>query len=789
VRLAAGARLGPYEIVAPLGAGGMGEVYRARDTKLGRDVALKILPASSIASESARTMFHREALALSRLNHPNIATVHEFRAEGDLEFMVMEYVRGDSLDVRAQNGPLAESEVIRIGIQLAEGLAEAHRHGVIHRDLKPGNLKVTTEGRLKILDFGLAQWRATESNTLTAAPDTGSSAVAGTAAYLAPELIRGAPASERSDLYSAGVVLYELATGSSPFPGLPVGALLETITTRRPPTPRTRNPQLSPELEQVILRCMEPRPEDRVASAEELARELRSLAGESVPGRRPLGALGIAVLITLVAVAAAGGLAVWRRSVTPGNSQASTLRSLAVLPLANLTSDPEQDYVAEGMTEQLISQLSRVRALRVISLTSVMRYRNSPPPMRQIAQELNVDGVIEGSVIRFRGQLRTTVHLIAAREDDQLWSGQYDGDTTDVLGLQTRVAKAIVHEIRVRLTAEERARLTEAPRVDPVAYELFLRGRYQWNKRSDAAIRLSIDYLERAVRQDSTYALAYAGLADAWASAGLYGLMPPIDVRERARAAAQRAIELDPELPEAHAALATILHNFDWNWGGAEREYQRAIELNSGSAIAHHGYAHLLAQQGRFDAARDEINKALALDPLALPTVLASGVIEYYAGDYAGALERYARAAELDSTNALLHRLRAGVYDRFGREPDAVRELSLSFTLRGQPEVGAMLMSAYHLGGVKGALEFLIGGLIRRRETGSYEPAEHIAELYTRLGRANDAFEWFAVAVKEHDTELNRLRVDPLFMPLRKDPRYAELLRQVGLAAETPAPQ
>jgi serine/threonine-protein kinase len=781
-----GTTVGQFRILERLGSGSMGVVYRAHDERLRRDVALKVLPPGAIADETSRKFFHREALSLSRLNHPCIATVHEFQSTGAMDCLVMEYIPGESLDERLERGRLPEKEVVAIGLQLAEGLAEAHRQGVIHRDLKPANLRVTPEGRVKILDFGLARLRAAEaeSRANVAASTTGD--VAGSPAYVAPELLRGAAADERSDLWAAGIVLYESAVGSRPFPGLPTGALLEAIMVRRPPPPRSRNPAISPALESIILRCLEATPDRRYQSAAELAEDLRRLQSGSPIGRRPMSTrrrAAMASAIGLAAICAAVALVAWKRGGFGHDPRAATLRSLAVLPLGNLSGNPEQEYIADGMTEALIAQLSHVHSIRVISLTSVMRYKNRRGSMSAIARELGADGVIEGNVLRSRDHLRTTVHLIYAPDDEQLWSGQYDGDTTDVLRLQSRVARAIVNEIQVRLTPGERARLAGRQHVNSDAYQLYLRGRYQWNRRSDAGIRLAIRYFEEAIARDSTYALLHAGLSDAWAAAGLYGLIVPAEARERARAEALRAVALDPELSEAHTSLAHVLHNFDWDWLGAEQEYLRAIELNPNNAVAHDWHGHLLAQQGRFDEAREELREAGELDPLSLSIVQSGGVNEYFARRYDLALEHYRRAMELDSTSSLLHRLYAGVLDRMGRETEAARELSRSFELRGQPEVAAGLQRAYRAAGMRGMLELLIQGLRQRRAAGAYEPAEHVAELYARLGRIDEAFEWLEVSFREHDTELNRLRVDPIFDPLRKDPRLAGMLHRVGLDA------
>ena len=788
-----GTRLGPFEILEELGSGAMGVVYRARDEKLHRDVALKRLPPGALASDSSRRLFHREALALSRLNHPGIATVYDFQTEDGVDFLVMEYISGESLDRRIARGPLPPDEVVSLGLQLAEALDAAHRAGVVHRDLKPANLRCTPEGRVKILDFGLAKWRAHEDeqvSTETAAPSVG---VPGTPAYLAPELLDGAPASESTDLWAAGLVLYEAATGARPFPGLPAGALLDAIRTRPIPSPRAKRPEIPPGLEAVILRSVERAPEDRYPSAAALAGDLRRLQSGARIAPRPLRRPSRRFVALAAATLVAGALVAWLVS-TGGrpwfgrDPRAATIRSLAVLPLANLSGDPDQDFVADAMTEELIVQLSRVHSLRVISLTSVMRYKKSRPAMPVLARELGADGVIEGSVQLERGRLRTTVSLVSALEDAPLWSGHYTGDTTDVLRLQTRAARAIVKEIQLHLTPEERARLKDRPAIDPEAYQLYLRGRYQWGKRSDTAIRRALDDFQQAVQKDSGVALFHSGLADAWAASGLYGLVPPLIAADKARTAAERAVTLDPELSEAHTSLANVLHNFEWDWHGAEQEYLRAIDLNPNNAVAHHWYGHLLMQTGRFDAAREELRDAAELDPFSIPILLAAGVNEYDARRYDVALQDCRRAMEVDSTHFMLHRTLAGVYDRLGRDREAVDELLLSFELRGEGTVVPALRRTWREGGMRSLLAALIEGLKKKRAAGQYESAEHVAELYARLGQVDPAIEWLETAFREHDPELNRLGVDPIFDPLRKDPRFAVMLHRLGLDA-FPLPQ
>jgi len=769
-----GRLLGQFRILEQVGAGGMGIVYRARNERLQSEVAIKVLPPHALDDQSARRDFHRGAVAVSRINHPGIATVYDFQTIDGMDLLIMEYVPGESLDARIANGPLPEAQIVDLGIQLCEGLAEAHARDVIHRDLKPGNLRITPQGRLKVLDFGLAKWLPTLGSDSSATTTADSQTIVGTPAYLAPEVIRGEPADKRSDLYGVGLALYEMATGARPFARPTAGAAMAAALSDPPPPPRRTNPRISRELEAVILRCLEKDPARRFASATELADALRALRtpGTRTPAaRRWLAPAGAALLLGAVVIAP--------RFIPLGSK--TEIRSLAVLPLANLSNDVDQEYFADGMTEAVIGQLSNVVELRVISFTSVQRYKNARLPVPEIARQLGVDGVVEGTVARARNHLRITVNLIDARDDDRLWSGVYDGDTTDVLDLQSRVALAIVKEVQVQLSAVEQSRLQGRQDVAPGAVDAYQRGRYQWNKRSASGIRLAIDYFQSAIEMDSTYALAYSGLADAWAASGLYGYTTPTDARARALAAASRAVTLDPHLAEGHASLAHLLHNFDWRWSEAEGEYRRAIELKPNYALAHHFYAHLLAQQGRFDEARGMVATAQALDPQSLPVALAGASIEYFARDYDAALAACRRAATVDSTSSLLYRLQAGILDRLGREPEAFRSLARSFSLAGQNGLATALVGAYGAAGTNGAIDLLIGAVKRKRDSGAYEPAEHLAELEARRGRNDEAIRWLEIGFQEHDSELNRLGVDPIFDPLRSDPRFAELVRRIGL--------
>src|SRR5581483_6557780 len=578
--------LGHYRILERIGAGGMGVVYRAHDQRLERDVALKVLPPGTLADDSARKRFRQEALAISRLNHPNIATVHDFDTQRGVDFLVTELVPGSTLDEMLAARPLPEKDVLQIGLQLAEGLDAAHRAGVIHRDLKPGNLRLTPEGRVKILDFGLAKRVDPADQTSLTQSRSESDGVAGTPAYMAPEQLKGGKVDTRADLWAAGVVLYELATGQRPFQGQTANALAAEIVYAAPPSPQRIQPKLSSRIADIILKCLEKDPENRYQSAKELVVDLRRLVSPSAatatsvapPLRRQVGrkALATAGAVVLAIIAAATYLYFHR---TPPGAVPTPITSLAVLPLANLSGDVNQEYFADGVTEALITELSRIRGLKVISRTSAMQYKDLKKPVPQIASELGVDAVMEGSVQREGDQVRISIQLIDAPADKSLWAEQYQREYRSILALQSEVARAVVQQIKITLTPQEQVRLRGAGTIVPEAHEAYLKGRFYWNKRTAEDLKKSLEYYQQAIDSDPNYASAYAGMADAYALLGFRGSLPPQEALTRGRDAALRAIDLDGTLAEPHASLAFIAQT-RWDWASAEREYKRALDLN-----------------------------------------------------------------------------------------------------------------------------------------------------------------------------------------------------------------
>jgi len=770
--------LGHYRILGPLGAGGMGVVYRARDLRLERDVALKVLPADALADDDTRRRFRREALALSRLSHPNIAQVYDFDSQDDVDYLVMELVAGAGLDQKLAAGAMPERDTIKLGAQLADGLAAAHQQGIIHRDLKPANLRLTPEGRLKILDFGLARVLPHEpeftlSNTANAA---------GTLPYMAPEQLRGEPVDARSDIYATGAVLYEMATGRRPHPQQ--GPHVVEAILNRPPEPPTRlNPRLSLALEFAILKALEKDPARRYQSARELQIDLERSATPSSRVSRsqatPKRLLWPVLISTVLVVASLVGWLLYRDGRTP-----QSIHSVAVLPLENLSRDPDQDYFADGMTEELITDLSHIRALRVISRTSSMQYKNVRKSMPEIARELNVDAIVEGAVERSGNRVRISAQLIYAPTDTHLWANSYERKLGDVLALQDEVANAIAQEIGIKLTPNEQAQLQTNRLVDPEAHEMYLRGLYHIGKRTDQELETASRFFQQAIARDPQYALAYAGLADVYALRGtfLYMAVPPKDVMPEGKAAALKALQLDPDLAEVHATLAYIEMTYDRNWQKSEVDFKRAIELNPSYAQAHHWYALYLAVNDRRDEAVAEVKRAWELDPLSPIIQTNVGWILYYAGRYDEALAQYRRVLELNPSFFVVHWELGLVYEQKGLYEQARSEFQKARVLSpGNAVILASLADADAASGRKAEAEKILRDLNELSKQRFVSPYV-IAELCAALGKQDRAFQFLQRAYDERDSFLVILKVDPRFKKVRSDRRFKELLQQINLS-------
>ncbi len=775
--------LGHYRIVEKIGEGSMGAVFLAHDQHLGHNVALKVLPPGT--DDKTRHLFRKEARALSKLNHPNIVTVLDFDTQDNVDFLVMEYVPGLALDEKVRQGALPEKEIVRIGVQLAEGLAAAHEQGVIHRDLKPGNLRLTKDDRLKILDFGLAWFMLRSSPLATTASFTGPEGCAGTLPYMATEQLLGQAVDARTDIYSAGAVLYELCTGRPPFDQRLSTALADDILHKVPVSPGLVRTGISPRLEAIILRCLEKDPEKRYQSAKDLARELHELTNASGPGVSAfrsterysfyvLAACLVGVLLVLVF----GSYA--KRWLDPLLSHSTPrIESLAVLPFSNLSGDPQQEYLADGMTDSLITDLGQMHPLqRVISRTSVMRYKTGGVSLREVARQLNVDAVIEGSVMRSDPTVQVTVRLVSAADDRQLWSRRYESEFRDLLTLQHQMALAIAREIRINLTPGERARLAVARPVEPAAVEAYLKAEYLrfGNAEQRAKAR---QYFEQAIQSDPNYAAAYAGLADSyWNDISL----PPHEAMPKARDYALRAVALDETLAHAHTALATVRFYGDWNWADADHEYQRALQLNPGDAEAHRMYSVFLAAMGRADEAWMQILTAQQLDPLYNDSNTTAGWDAYCARRYDQALEQCRRGLELAPNSDNAHACLSYAYLGKGQYPQALDESMKAWTLSGKETVWRVLLGRIYaqLGNKAEAQRILAQLLKQSRE--NYVPPYFIMVSYASLGDRNNALRWLERTYTQRDPYLAGIKVDPAVDPLRSDARFEDLVRRMGLS-------
>lgn len=788
-----GFRLSHYRIIEEIGHGGMGMVFRAQDEHLDREVAIKVLPLGTLPDELARKRFHQEAHALSKLNHPNIATIFDFDTHETLDFLVMEYIPGETLSKKLEKGPLPESEVLDLGVQLAEALSAAHKEGIVHRDLKPSNLMITNAGSLKILDFGLAKLRRTFEETATGtritSVDSGTTAMGtssqtqemkGTLPYMAPEQLLGQDIDARTDIHAVGAVLYEMATGRRPFKEAE-GSLIDAILHRVPISPTALNPKVSSEMELIIKKCLEKDPKNRPQSAAELAVELKnrftSRAARRYVSRQKVNTRKqVIVVIVFVAVLMVFGLALnhfglWDHS--SGASRPSQIRSLAVLPLANLSGDPEQDYFADGITEELITDLAQVKALRVISRTSVMRYKRTNLSLPEIGQELHVDAVVEGSVQRSGNRVRISAQLIQTSTDRHLWAETYERDLKDVLSLRDELASAIARKIQIEISPQEKARLSRTQSVVPEAYVAYLKGKHLADRMDPDSLTKAMEFFEQAVQKDPTYAAAWAALAHADFLSSFKSELPPSD---RFIPAMNKAMELDNGLAEAHMVFADVTFHEQWKWTEGLSEFRYATELDPGSIDAQQHYALCLWQLGRFDAAVQEMQRALQIDPLSPGVNLSYASVLRDAHRDAEAIEQYKKTIELEPGYAPPHRELGFLYEDLGRHDDAV-EAYLRYENLGvhDSERAAALEQALHSGGLRSYWKKTLD-LLQEDANHKYVGPIAFASVYVRLGDKDNAMKFLEQAYQQRNPQLTWLKSQRLWGPLRSDPRFQNLL-------------
>jgi eukaryotic-like serine/threonine-protein kinase len=787
--------LGHYRIVERVAAGGFGVVYRAHDEQLERDVAVKVLPQGTLNNESSRRNFRKEALALAKLNHANIEMVYEFGSQDGVDFLVMEYVSGKTLTEKLTEGAVSEKELVSLATQIVAAVEEAHDRGIVHRDLKPANILITPKGQAKVLDFGLAKWLK-PGEELTADHKTDSLTAAGTLPYMSPEQLNGENVDERTDIYSLGAVFYEMAVNQKVFTRPLASQVIDAIFNQAPVPLRAVNARISPALDDIVMKCLEKEPGHRYQSAKELLVDFRRMAARSstvvpvVGQRRTHGQkklfLILPAAVVLLAVAAMIGRVglrnLWERLASSGRSP--QIHSLAVLPLENRSGDPDQDYFADGMTDELITDLSRISALRVISHTSIMRFKHTNKPLPEIASSLHVDALVEGWIQRSGQRVKVNARLFRATDSQEqpVWARSYERDSSDVLTLQTELATAIADEVRIRLTQNEKARLSVSRSINPEAHEAYLAGRYYWNKRTAEGLEKSISYLEKAIAKDPKYALAYAGLADS------YHLLPELsdvsvaDAFPKARTAALKALEIDDSVGEAHSALANIKEDYDWDWKGAEVEYRRAIELSPGDEVTHAHYSNLLLELGRFPEALAEAKIAQSLDPLSVFANDNLAAMLYYAGESDHAIEQCRKTLELDPRSHQAHRHLAEVYIQKQMYAEAESELKTAMEVApANFEALAELGYVYGVSGMKNEARAVLERIESNRNVSAYR----LAIVYAGLGENDNALKSLKAAVNSRAPGIVHLKVAPFFSQIRSQGQFRKLLLDMGLGIST----
>ncbi len=776
-----GQTLGHYRIESLLGAGGMGVVYRAYDTKLERTVAIKVVGERLSSDPKARDRLLREARTASALNHPHVCTVYEVgEADGQI-FIVMEYVEGRPLSVLLLETRPGET-VVRYGIQIADALAHAHERGIVHRDLKTSNVMITTEGRAKVLDFGLAKRLPSEdlSEQPTRSGDslTEAGQVVGTLHYLAPEVLRGRPADARTDIWALGVLLYELAMGDLPFHGKNRFEVTHAILGEAP-TPLSE--EVPAGLRAVIQRCLAKEPSQRYQRSSEVRAVLEAIQTGSIsmpaspgPARRwRPRALAVGVVLLLGAF----GAYKWLRPRDRG------IQSIAVLPFTNLGGNPANEYLSDGITEGVIGNLSHLPKLRMIAFGSVLRYKGRPVDAAAMARDLAVDALVVGRVTFRPDGLVVSAELIDARDGSRIWGDQYDATSSAIISVPQEISKEVSDQLRSHLSAEEKSRITKRYTENTEAYDLYLKGRYYSAKYTREGYLRALDFLRRAIEKDPDYAPAYAGLAGTYVSMAFEGLLPPQEAFAQIDTINKKALQLDDTLALAHVNLAQMKKR-DWDWPGAEREYRRAIALDPLDYNACRRYSQFLRAMGRWDEALTQIKRARENDPLSVETNEGLGATYEWARRYDEAIAQYQKTLEIEPNSVSTHDLLADVYGRKGMYKEAIAELKQVFVLNGDKESAEGLAQDFETLGFEHVVRQLNQAVLddlKEKARTAYVSPFSFAVAYAKLGDEDQAFTWLTQAVAERAPWVTYIKTDPAFDGLRSDPRFTALLKRIGL--------
>ena len=767
-----GKTISQYRILEELGRGGMGVVYKAEDTKLKRIVALKFLPPYFSADDEVKQRFIHEAQAASALNHTNICSIHTIEEFEKQQFIDMEFVEGKTLGVLLKEKELSLKEVVDITLQIAEGLNAAHKKGIVHRDIKPDNIMVTDESLVKIMDFGLAKLKGSSKLTKT-------HSTLGTLSYMSPEQARGEEVDQRSDIFSLGVVLFEMITGRRPFKGEHEAAIIYSLVNENPEPLARYKADVPDELQRVMDKSLAKDKDKRYQHVDEMAADLRSavpnLSSNIVTITRRSKMPWIVAACMVVLVVASIYLFYPKSDSTSANR-----RSIAVLPFKNMSDSKEDEYFADGLTEDIITQLSKISGIeKVIARTSVMQYKGINKSIRDVGKELDVATVLEGSVRRAGNQIRIVAQLIDVQNEGHLWADTYDKEMTQIFVIQSDVAQRIAAALKAKLSPGEKERIERKQTENTEAYQLYLKGRFHWNKRTLANHRTAIEYFTQAIREDPHYALAYAGLASTYVLLPEY-TVPAKEALPKAEAAAQKALELDPTLAEPHAVMGSI-KIYEWDWASAETEFKKAIELDPNSPTAHQWYGVYFSVLGRNDDAMAETKRAQELDPLSLIINLRVGKVFLDMRQFDRAIDQFKKTRDLDPNFPWAYFYLGKSYERQGEFDRAITAYNRAITLAGGDlEVLADLGHAYAKTGRKSDALEVLAKLLRYSKQGNSVSCE-IALVYNGLGDKKNTFQWLERALQERNNGCASLKVDPAWNNLRSDPRFIALLKKMGL--------